>query len=178
MCLGHKKAVRHLSVSLDGTTLVSGSDDNDVKLWHIASRQCCRTLSHKGEITATEYAIPPLPGCIDATDVERFRHSLILAPFEKTVFTREHKNYSDEDEYTFQTIGRERTNSDNTLTDEFFEMYDSKKKTFTADNILTESSHTTDNLASENDKLREINLELYQYAVSGILGDPINETKS
>ena len=162
---------------MDGTTLASGSDDNDVKFWHIASRQCCRTLHHKGEITTTEYAIPPLPGCIDAADVERFRHSLILAPFEKTVFTKEHKNYSDEDEYTFQTIGRERTNSDNTLTDEFFEMYESKK-TFTAHNSHTESSHTTDNSASENDKLREINLELYQYAVSGILGDTINETKT
>ena len=122
--------------------------------------------------------MPPLPGCIDATDAERFRHSLVLAPFEKTVFNHEHKKYSDEDEYTFQTFVRERTTIDNTLTDEFFETYESKKKTFTIDNSHAESSHQTDYSASENDKLREINLELYQYAVSGILGDQINETKT
>ena len=83
---GHQKAVRHLSVNMDGNTLVSGSDDQNVKLWHIASRQCSRTLPHKGILTSTEYAIAPLPGCIDSTDSQRFRPSLVLAPFEKTLF--------------------------------------------------------------------------------------------
>ena len=83
--LGHKDAVRHLSVCLDGSTLASGADDNDVKLWHIASRQCSRTLPQKGMVTAATFAMSPPSGCLDTTETERFRPSLVLAPFEKTL---------------------------------------------------------------------------------------------
>ena len=42
------KQVTCLSVSMDGTKLVSGSHDCTVKIWDIFSGQCVRSLSHKG----------------------------------------------------------------------------------------------------------------------------------
>ncbi|XP_064625607.1 WD repeat-containing protein 18-like [Lineus longissimus] len=49
--LGHTKQVTCLSLSLDGIVLVSGSNDCTVKIWDAPSRQCLRTLLHKGAIT-------------------------------------------------------------------------------------------------------------------------------
>jgi len=45
--IGHTKAVTALSGSLFGDTLVSGSTDCTVRTWHIASRQCLRTIQLK-----------------------------------------------------------------------------------------------------------------------------------
>lgn len=47
----HTKVITCLSVSLDGETLMSGSGDEQVILWHIPSKQPIRTLRHKGPIT-------------------------------------------------------------------------------------------------------------------------------
>ena len=47
----HTKTVMCLSVSLDGETLMSGSNDEQVILWHIPSKQPIRTIRHKGPIT-------------------------------------------------------------------------------------------------------------------------------
>ena len=171
---GHQKAVRHLSVNMDGNTLVSGSDDQNVKLWHIASRQCSRSLPHKGILTSTEYAIAPLPGCIDSTDTQRFRPSLVLAPFEKTLFKLDKNKDESDDSYSFQTIVRERTIPDDLAMDEYFESYASPKINLGADQNTT---HLLDNetTSTEVDKLKKINLQLYQYAVSRTLGERIEK---
>jgi len=170
---GHKKPVRQISVSLDGTTLASGSDDFDVKLWHIASKQCSRTLTHKGAITAVQYAQPPLPGCIDTTESERFRMTLVMAQFEKTLFNRDNIKSSDdnEDKHMFQTYARERVLPDNTLTDDFFESFEPPKKNMKIHSSSTDTINGSDISSSENSQLRKINLELYQYAISNILDD-------
>ena len=45
-----RNAVTSLAFSLDGMTLVSGSNDSTCRVWDSASRACVRTLSHpKGE---------------------------------------------------------------------------------------------------------------------------------
>ncbi|XP_012265002.2 WD repeat-containing protein 18 [Athalia rosae] len=49
---GHTKSISCLSVAGDCNTLVSGSADGSVKLWHIPSRQILRSIPHKGPITA------------------------------------------------------------------------------------------------------------------------------
>ena len=49
MFQGHTKEVKVLSLSLDGTQLASGGADHLVKLWHMKSGQCVRTLEHKGQ---------------------------------------------------------------------------------------------------------------------------------
>ncbi|XP_050355615.1 WD repeat-containing protein 18 [Nymphalis io] len=47
----HTKAVTCLSVSLNGDVLMSGSNDEQLILWHIRSRQPVRIIRHKGSIT-------------------------------------------------------------------------------------------------------------------------------
>jgi pre-rRNA-processing protein IPI3 len=56
---GHTKAVTCLSASVDGVTLLSGSLDNEVMLWHIPSRQCMKVLHHKGPVTNAFFTIAP-----------------------------------------------------------------------------------------------------------------------
>nr|XP_020483297.2 WD repeat-containing protein 18-like [Labrus bergylta] len=46
---GHRNLVTCLSVSMDGTLLLSGSHDETVRLWDIQSKQSVRCLSHKGK---------------------------------------------------------------------------------------------------------------------------------
>ncbi|XP_014670743.1 PREDICTED: WD repeat-containing protein 18-like [Priapulus caudatus] len=48
---GHSKAVTSLSMTLDGSTLLSGSQDSTAMLWDISSTQCIRTFPHKGPVT-------------------------------------------------------------------------------------------------------------------------------
>ena len=48
------KQVCCLTVTLDGTKLISGSKDSSVKLWDIISRQCIRTMPHKGWLDCCE----------------------------------------------------------------------------------------------------------------------------
>ncbi|XP_043909947.1 WD repeat-containing protein 18 [Protopterus annectens] len=48
---GHRNQVTCLSVSMDGSLLLSGSHDETVKLWDIPSKQCIRTVSQKGPVT-------------------------------------------------------------------------------------------------------------------------------
>jgi len=43
---GHTKYVRSLAFSLDGTLLVSGSDDNTIKLWDVQTGGAIKTFSH------------------------------------------------------------------------------------------------------------------------------------
>ncbi|XP_072338778.1 WD repeat-containing protein 18 isoform X2 [Scyliorhinus torazame] len=48
---GHRNQVTCLSVSMDGTLLISGSHDETVRLWDVQSKQCLRTINHKGPVT-------------------------------------------------------------------------------------------------------------------------------
>lgn len=59
----HKGCVTTLSLSLDGCQLASGGSDNTVKLWHIKSGLCVRSLQQKGKITSLQYMLPP-PGML------------------------------------------------------------------------------------------------------------------
>ncbi|KAF7642186.1 hypothetical protein LDENG_00262940 [Lucifuga dentata] len=47
---GHRNLVSSLSVSMDGTLLLSGSHDETVRLWDIQSKQSIRCLAHKGKL--------------------------------------------------------------------------------------------------------------------------------
>ncbi|XP_071010768.1 WD repeat-containing protein 18-like [Oncorhynchus clarkii lewisi] len=48
---GHRKLVTCLSVSMDGTLLLSGSHDETIRLWDIQSNQSIRSINHKGPVT-------------------------------------------------------------------------------------------------------------------------------
>ncbi|KAF5909961.1 WD repeat-containing protein 18, partial [Clarias magur] len=57
---GHRNLVTCLSVSMDGTLLLSGSHDETVRMWDVQSKQCIRCINHKGQVTNA--AIVPAPG--------------------------------------------------------------------------------------------------------------------
>ncbi len=42
---GHSGGVNALSLSRDGRTLFSGSDDNTIRIWNLDSNECVQTLS-------------------------------------------------------------------------------------------------------------------------------------
>lgn len=77
--IGHAKAVTALSVSLFGDTLVSGSTDCTIRTWHIASRQCLRTIQLKEPVINMFLTL--IPRQLTANELEP---SIILRSFKKT----------------------------------------------------------------------------------------------
>ena len=55
---GHTKNVTSLAFSLDGTLLVSGSEDNTIKIWDIQTGGVVRTF-HSGTHQASTISISP-----------------------------------------------------------------------------------------------------------------------
>ncbi|XP_070602565.1 WD repeat-containing protein 18 [Erythrolamprus reginae] len=56
---GHRTQVTCLSVSTDGSLLLSGSHDETVRLWDMQSKQCLRTVNYKGPITNAFLTLAP-----------------------------------------------------------------------------------------------------------------------
>ncbi|XP_010795595.1 WD repeat-containing protein 18 [Notothenia coriiceps] len=69
-----------LSVSMDGTLLLSGSHDETVRLWDIQSKQSIRSLAHKGPVTNAVIMAAPanmfLPDSRPAVPLPRFSRHL------------------------------------------------------------------------------------------------------
>ncbi|TRY58858.1 hypothetical protein DNTS_021979 [Danionella cerebrum] len=63
---GHRNLVTCLSVSMDGTILLSGSNDETVRMWDIQSKQCIWTINHRGPVTNA--AIIPAPANMFVSD--------------------------------------------------------------------------------------------------------------
>uniref|UniRef100_A0A2A4JPA1 Uncharacterized protein n=1 Tax=Heliothis virescens TaxID=7102 RepID=A0A2A4JPA1_HELVI len=76
----HTKAVTCLSVSLDGETLMSGSNDEQVILWHIPSKQPVRIIRHKGPITNAFFTVN-----YPAIYKQEFTPSIVLHGLERTL---------------------------------------------------------------------------------------------
>ncbi|XP_061592974.1 WD repeat-containing protein 18 [Cololabis saira] len=77
---GHRTLVTCLSVSMDGTLLLSGSHDETVRLWDIQSKQSIRCLAHKGPVTNAVIMPAPanmfLPDSRPAIPLPRFSRHL------------------------------------------------------------------------------------------------------
>ncbi|XP_033933175.2 WD repeat-containing protein 18, partial [Pseudochaenichthys georgianus] len=77
---GHRNLVTCLSVSMDGTLLLSGSHDETVRLWDIQSKQSIRSLAHKGPVTNAVIMAAPanmfLPDSRPAVPLPRFSRHL------------------------------------------------------------------------------------------------------
>lgn len=82
---GHRNQVTCLSVSTDGSVLLSGSHDESVRVWDVQSKQCIRTVALKGPVTNA--TIMPAPVSMLSSD---FRPSLPLPYFNKHLLGAEH----------------------------------------------------------------------------------------
>uniref|UniRef100_A0A2K6EWG0 WD repeat-containing protein 18 n=1 Tax=Propithecus coquereli TaxID=379532 RepID=A0A2K6EWG0_PROCO len=82
---GHRNQVTCLSVSTDGSVLLSGSHDETVRLWDVQSKQCIRTVALKGPVTNATILLAPLS--MLSSD---FRPSLPLPHFNKHLLGAEH----------------------------------------------------------------------------------------
>ncbi|XP_041646353.1 WD repeat-containing protein 18 [Cheilinus undulatus] len=80
---GHRNLVTCLSVSMDGTLLLSGSHDETIRLWDIQSKQSIRCLAHKGPVTNAIIMPAPanmfLPDSRPALPLPRFGRHLHAA---------------------------------------------------------------------------------------------------
>ncbi|CAL8392353.1 unnamed protein product [Boreogadus saida] len=56
---GHRNLVSCLSVSMDGTLLLSGSHDETMRLWDVQSRQSLRCSAQKGQVTTCSIMAAP-----------------------------------------------------------------------------------------------------------------------
>uniref|UniRef100_A0ABI8A881 WD repeat-containing protein 18 n=2 Tax=Felis catus TaxID=9685 RepID=A0ABI8A881_FELCA len=82
---GHRNQVTCLSVSTDGSVLLSGSHDETVRLWDVQSKQCIRTVTLKGPVTNASIMLAPLS--MLSSD---FRPGLPLPHFSKHLLGAEH----------------------------------------------------------------------------------------
>ncbi|XP_075399997.1 WD repeat-containing protein 18 isoform X2 [Tenrec ecaudatus] len=82
---GHRNQVTCLSVSTDGSLLLSGSHDETVRLWDVQSKQCVRTVTLKGPVTNAFIVLAPV-----AMLSSDFRPSLPLPHFNKHLLGAEH----------------------------------------------------------------------------------------
>ncbi|XP_028299434.1 WD repeat-containing protein 18 isoform X2 [Gouania willdenowi] len=77
---GHNDHVTCLSVSLDGTLLLSGSHDETVRVWDVQSKQCVRCIQHKGHVTNAFIMTAPanmfIPDSRPITALPRFSRQL------------------------------------------------------------------------------------------------------
>nr|XP_010600152.1 WD repeat-containing protein 18 [Loxodonta africana] len=82
---GHRNQVTCLSVSTDGSLLLSGSHDETVRLWDVQSKQCVRTVTLKGPVTNAFIMLAPVT--MLSSDL---RPSLPLPHFNKHLLGAEH----------------------------------------------------------------------------------------
>nr|KAF6402862.1 WD repeat domain 18 [Rousettus aegyptiacus] len=82
---GHRSQVTCLSVSTDGSVLLSGSHDETVRLWDVQSKQCIRTVTLKGPVTNASIMLAPVS--MLSSD---FRPSLPLPHFNRHLLGAEH----------------------------------------------------------------------------------------
>jgi pre-rRNA-processing protein IPI3 len=87
--IGHSRAVTSLAFSMDGVSLVSGSEDCTARLWDTASRQVLRTFTHnKGPISCL-LVLPRSPllphGTQQGRPVNRRIPMIPVAPLSKYV---------------------------------------------------------------------------------------------
>ncbi|XP_044110655.1 WD repeat-containing protein 18 isoform X2 [Neovison vison] len=82
---GHRNQVTCLSVSTDGSVLLSGSHDETVRLWDTRSKQCIRTVTLKGPVTNAAIMLAPVS--MLSSD---FRPGLPLPHFNRHLLGAEH----------------------------------------------------------------------------------------
>ncbi|XP_024515322.1 protein ROOT INITIATION DEFECTIVE 3 [Selaginella moellendorffii] len=88
--IGHSRAITALAFSMDGVSLVSGSEDCTVRLWDTVSRQVLRTFSHSKGPVSSLLVIPRPSSLLSSTDqqgrqINRRLPTLPVVPLSKYV---------------------------------------------------------------------------------------------
>lgn len=141
----HKSMVTCLSVSLDGETLMSGSNDERVLLWHIPSRQPVRTIKHKGPIT-NAYFTTNYP----AIYKQEFKPNIVLHSLERSL-------ESSEEVTELEVLVNKKINFWPTT----------NKIEYEQNGVVTENDSKNQDMKfkEELEKLKKINANLYSFAI-------------
>ncbi|RWS25503.1 WD repeat-containing protein 18-like protein [Leptotrombidium deliense] len=114
--IGHSAKVNRLCVSVDGFALVSGSYDSTVKVWHVISKQCMRTVTGKGPINnllvaltprgliSDEYSLKPIEAFKREVDSDSSNERGSIAITITNTTKREHLDYDTSMESTLKTF--------------------------------------------------------------------------
>lgn len=143
----HKKAVTCLSASLDGETLLSGSNDEQVILWHVPSKQPVRIIRHKGPITNAFFMV----NC-PAIYKQEFSPSIILHSLERTL-------EKDTEEFTEMEVLIK--NKINFWPEPHAEIEVEKS----SNEVINEFKFKEEGLLAELNRLKAINSNLYSMAI-------------
>ncbi|XP_014488742.1 PREDICTED: WD repeat-containing protein 18 [Dinoponera quadriceps] len=146
----HKSEITALSVSVDCRTLVSGSTDKAVHIWDIVSRLVLRTIEHKGSVTAA-FLAPAFENFFATT----LKPSLELRNLQQTAS-------DDSSRCVIEVINRS-WNPKEFL--DFKSFMDEEP----GEPGISEDTDAKQNMAAEYEKLKQINKNLFQYAVANTL---------
>lgn len=163
--VGHKGAITAVSVSLDGETLLSGGNDQNVHFWHIPSKQIIRTIPHKGSITNAKFVVAP-----KAMFDQEQKLNLIANSFKRMIDNQalHAKNFTVEIMVSHPVDAK--------LQEEY-----APDVAYTADSVGTAKSKEVANghggaelndieeLRAEVKKLKKINKELFEHSVKSLL---------
>ncbi|XP_071792637.1 WD repeat-containing protein 18-like [Asterias amurensis] len=153
---GHSKPVTCLSVSMDGTVLASGSQDQTACIWHIHSRQRVRTINHKGAVTNVSFVLSSISN-------SQTKPNFLLQPFKRHLQSAE----SDGDASAQGEIGvRIPYQVPTTLGDIDREEKSQLLEAIQQMNDSNQTSHSSrQQLETEIEKLRQANQLLFKSAI-------------
>ncbi|XP_049878735.1 WD repeat-containing protein 18 [Pectinophora gossypiella] len=153
----HTKAVTCLSVSLDGETLMSGSNDDQIILWHIRSKQPTRIIQHKGPITNAFFSVN-----YPAIYKLQFSPNIVLHSLDRSM-------EKEGDEVPELEI----------LTNKNIEFWPKQFETESDSNTCMPSEQKHDDkMLQEMEKLKKINANLYALSIERALNFPLINTGS
>lgn len=157
--VGHKGAIKALSLSMDGESLLSGGADECVKLWHINSKQLIRNIPHKGAITNARFVLTP-----KAMFDQEVKLNLIANKYKKS------------DDLVVEVMVNEPITID---ADDQFHAFDFNRGLLAVTSVDTCNGQTMsvgngnvnelEELRTEVKRLQKINKQLFEHSVSKIL---------
>jgi len=152
---GHTAQVSCLAVSMDGLSLASGGDDNCVRLWHLKSGQCTRTLDHKGGVSVVEFFTPP-PAMLNSD---------LWAPERKLVSLQ--KGSNENEPFVCNVLHRERRGGQFEVKEESDDFYNIVGDVGHGEKGEGRKEQEEDGMTVE--ELKQINNQLYKFALKNVI---------